>query len=461
MWTSVRSRQRRGDLVLRDGSRIGVIGGGPAGSFFSIFLLDMAERAGLDLAVEIHEPRDFSRPGAASCNMCGGIVSESLIQALATEGINLPSTVVERGIDSYVMHLEEGNVRIRTPLSEKRIAAVHRGAGPRGVRDWRWRSFDGYLLDLALSRGAVLVPGRIEEMSWLEGRPALRGASGEPRAYDLLAVAAGVNSRLPGRLEALRFGYRAPRTTRTYICEIHLGEHGVRERFGSSMHIFLLDLPRLKFAALVPKGEHVTLCMLGDRIDAALIEAFLRKPEVSACLPPGWRPAPEMCRCAPLMVVRGGRRPFADRIVFIGDCGVARLYKDGIGSAYRTAKAAAVTAVFDGISAGDFKTRFGRACRSIEVDNAIGRVVFAVAGRQRRRRRDCRGILRMAAAEQRAPGRGSPMSTVLWDVFTGSAPYREVLLRTLHPRFWGRLGVEIVKGALARGGDGHGASPER
>jgi CRP-like cAMP-binding protein len=31
------------------------------------------------------------------------------------------------------------------------------------------------------------------------------------------------------------------------------------------------------------------------------------------------------------------------------------------------------------------------------------------------------------------------MSTVLWDMFTGSAPYREVFLRTLHPMFLFRL----------------------
>ena len=36
-------------LKLENGSRVGVIGGGPAGSFFSFFLLQMAERVGLDL----------------------------------------------------------------------------------------------------------------------------------------------------------------------------------------------------------------------------------------------------------------------------------------------------------------------------------------------------------------------------------------------------------------------------
>jgi len=440
-------RSRRSDLALRDGSCVGVIGGGPAGSFFSIFLLDMAERVGLDLRVEIYEPRDFSRTGPASCNMCGGIVSESLVQALAAEGINLPPSVVERGIDSYVLHMEAGSVRIQTPLAEKRIAAVHRGAGPRGSRDWKWRSFDGYLLELALSRGAILVPHRVEEVSYQNGRPSLRSAGGPLRTVDLLAVASGVNSSLPKALEGLRLGYRAPRTTKTYICEIRLGEETVEERFGGSMHVFLLDIPRLEFAALIPKGEYVTMCLMGKRIDASVIGAFLSAPEVRSCLPPGWSAPPDLCHCAPLMSIQGARRPYADRVVFIGDCGVTRLYKDGIGSAYRTAKAAAVTAIFDGISAEDFRRRFWRSCRSLNADNAIGRLVFAIAGQQRKRKHDCRGIMRMVAAEQRAPGDRRRMSTVLWDVFTGSAPYKEVFLRTLHPLFWGRLILEILRGA--------------
>jgi len=83
-------------LALTDGSRVGVIGGGPAGSFFSYFLLDMARRAGLAVEVDIYEPRDFGGVAPQGCNMCGGIVSESLVQMLAAEGINLPGSVIQR-----------------------------------------------------------------------------------------------------------------------------------------------------------------------------------------------------------------------------------------------------------------------------------------------------------------------------------------------------------------------------
>ena len=45
----------------------------------------------------------------------------------------------------------------------------------------------------------------------------------------------------------------------------------------------------------------------------------------------------------------------------------------------------------------------------------------------------------MTEQEQYGTGVAPRMSSVLWDVFTGSAPYREVLLRTLHPIFISRL----------------------
>jgi hypothetical protein len=60
----------------------------------------MAEWAGIELEVDLYEPRDFSSPGPAGCNMCGEVISESLVQLLAAEGIELPPTVVQRGIDS-------------------------------------------------------------------------------------------------------------------------------------------------------------------------------------------------------------------------------------------------------------------------------------------------------------------------------------------------------------------------
>jgi hypothetical protein len=151
-----------------------------------------------------------------------------------------------------------------------------------------------------------------------------------------------------------------------------------------------------------------------------------------------------MCHCSPKINIAGAAQPFGDRLVFIGDCAVTRLYKDGIGGAYRAAKAAAVTAVFEGIAQEDFRRHYAPACRATALDNAIGKLIFAVAGIQQKIRHDRRGILRMLAREQDQPETRRPMSLVMWDMFTGSASYREVFVRTLHPSFWARLLWEII-----------------
>jgi flavin-dependent dehydrogenase len=426
-------------ITLDDNSRVAVVGAGPAGTFFSYFLSAMADRVGLEVQLDIFESRDFTIPGPAGCNMCGGIVSESLVQTLATEGINLPSTVVQRGIDSYVLHMDVGSVKIETPLQEKRIGAVHRGAGPKGSKDAPWESFDGFLLKLAMDKGANLISGRVEDIRWDDGRPVVKVRGGEPRLYDLLVVAAGVNTPTLKLFQELDIKYEPPGTTKTFICEYALGKDKIEDHLGSSMHTYLLKIPRLEFAAMIPKGEYATVCMLGKKIDKELVKSFLDSPEMKRCLPPDWDTQQEACRCMPKINIKGSNHPFGDRLIFLGDCGISRLYKDGIGAAYKTAKAAATAAVFTGISEDALKDRFWPACQKLERDNKIGKLIFSSVGLIQSFPFARRAILRMVSVEQQNRKIPQRMSTALWDLFTGSAPYREVLLRMAHPFFLSRL----------------------
>lgn len=427
------------DLKLDDGSRVAVIGGGPAGSFFSYFLLEMSNRLGIDVHLDIYEPRDFNEPAPKGCNMCGGIVSETLVQNLAAEGIILPPTVVQRGIDSYVLHMDVGSVRIATPLQEMRIGAVTRGPGPRDIKERKWGSFDHHLISLAQEKGAQRIHSRVDHVSMESGRPQLTAKDGTGRRYDLVAVAMGVNSRSLQLFEALGLGYQRPEATRTIIREYWLGQEVIGRRLGSSMHVFLLDIPRLEFAAIIPKGDYVSMCLLGDEIDNSLVEAFVQSPEVRHCMPPDWCSDERSCQCVPRISVRGVRKPYADRVVFIGDCGVTRLYKDGIGAAYRTAKAAARTAVFEGISESAFRRHYLPTCRNLAADNAVGKAIFRGARLLQKIRFARRAVLRMTLSEQQEGGRRRRMSGVLWDMFSGSAPYKNVLWRAMHPAFVARL----------------------
>lgn len=57
VWGDARFTMRgsRDHLTLRQGCRIGVVGGGPAGSFFSYFLQEMARDTDVDVHLDIYE----------------------------------------------------------------------------------------------------------------------------------------------------------------------------------------------------------------------------------------------------------------------------------------------------------------------------------------------------------------------------------------------------------------------
>jgi flavin-dependent dehydrogenase len=410
----------------------------------------MCERVGTDVQLDLYEPRTFAVPGPQGCNMCGGIISESLVQNLAAEGINLPGDVVQRGIDSYMLHMDVGSVRIATPLAEMRIGAVHRGAGPRDAKEARWESFDHHLQKLALDKGATLVNDRVDEVTRDGGKPVVKPRQGDPRPYDLIVVAVGINSAILKIFEGLGIGYARPQVTKTLIREYLLGQDVISRTLGTSMHVFLLNIPRLEFAALIPKGDYVTMCLLGEDIDTALVDAFVAAPEVKACMPDGWTPTDKSCQCMPRINVQGVAKPYADRFLFIGDSGITRLYKDGIGAAYRTAKAAARAAVFGGLSEGDFERHYMPVCRKILSDNRIGKVAFSFTRVAQRAPHLRRALLRMTEREQASPSAVPRMSGVLWDMFSGSAPYADISTRMLHPAFIGNFMWSMAAANLSR-----------
>jgi flavin-dependent dehydrogenase len=420
----------------------------------------MAERAGLKIHVDIYEPRDFNAPAPVGCNMCGGVIYESLVQNLAVEGINLPSTVVQRGIEYNQLHLDIGSVQIRTPRREKRIATTYRGAGPRGSEEGEHFGLDNYLMQAACKKGARHILDRVNGVRWSTDNNGInpedkliqiKTQETDYQSYELLAVTAGVNTALLKMFDGLEIGYEPPQTTKLLTREYQLGEEAVSQNMGSVFHGFLLDIPGLDYGAIIPKGKYVTVCLLSSHgdLDAGVMDTFLNDPAVRGVLPSNFSPDSFSCHCSPRINVKGHALPFGDRIVFIGDSGVSRLYKDGIGAAYRAAKIAASTAVFQGISAQDFKTYYLPFCKKVDLDNQIGKLIFRIISQIQRMPFARRAILRMVASEQDGKSNAERgMSMLMWDMLTGGAPYREVLRRALHPvfliRFLWNIGLSLV-----------------
>jgi len=421
-------------FLLDDGSKIAVIGGGPAGSFFTYFALDFAERIGLDISIDIYEAKDLTCSGPVGCNNCGGIVSESLIQSLATEGIVLSSNVIRRGIESYTMHLEQGSTLIETPLNEQRIAAMFRGFGPKGCEDPELGGFDNYLLELCKMKGARIVQERISEALRTADGVTLNTKNGQKARYDLVVGAVGLNTKALNLFQSICPSFVPPETTKTYISEFQMEPEVIDKYFGNSMHVFLLNLPNIKFGALIPKGSYVTLVLLGNDINMEIAGSFINSEPVRKLFPPGIT-LEEItpCKCFPRINVKGAKLAYDDRVVLVGDSASSKLYKNGVGAAYITGKAAANTAIFNGISAGAFRKYYQPVCTDLDRDNLIGKFIFSVTGIIQKSVLLKSALIQMVITEQGMENSKRRMSSVLWDTFTGSAAYRDIFFRCLNP----------------------------
>jgi flavin-dependent dehydrogenase len=437
------------NITLEENAKIAVIGGGPSGSFFSIFALKMAKMVDKKINLTIFEPKTFSKDGPAGCNRCGGVISEHLVQELAVEGINIPPEVVQRGISSYVLHTLHGNVHIESPAAENRIATVYRGGGPKGLKVRERESFDNFLLQEAIHEGASHVPVRVDGLK-IGSRPVITSKGKDVMEADLVVGAFGVNSTAVKMFEDVGIGYKQPKTTSAFITELELGKETVSQYFGNSIHFFLVPKPgNVKFAGLIPKGSYVTLCILGKNIDKETVTELLESPAAKNVLPDNCL-RDNFCKCFPKLSLNSAKGAFADRVVVIGDAGSTRLFKDGIGASYIMGKAAAHTAVLQGVSKKDFAEQYYPVYRDIVIDNLYGKFVYQTTYTYKNIGLLTESMINVVRKEQgNRSDKFARLSSMLWDTFTGNGSYKSIFARGLNIGMHAHLGWEFVK-ALGR-----------
>jgi len=140
------------------------------------------------------------------------------------------------------------------------------------------------------------------------------------------------------------------------------------------------------------------------------------------------------CQCYPFINIKGAKLAHSNRVVLIGDSSTSKLYKNGIGAAYITAKAAATTAIVHGISESHFNKYFQPACNKLQNDNRLGKFIFAITSIIQKSSILKSAMLRIVIKEQKMKREKRLLSSMLWDTFTGSAPYNSIFYRFLHPR---------------------------
>jgi len=436
-------------MPLRDGARIAVIGGGPAGSFFAHFARKWAERKGLRVTVTIFDGKDFLERGPRGCNLCAGVIARSLEAGLEKEGLVLPEKRILSRVEGYTLHVGHESLSLSGGSTGKKpIATVFRGNGPRFSRFPDVISFDDFLLSWAEDRGAEVIPQPVWRVM-LPPDPSRRvtllfGDQGNPEHFeaDLVVGAFGVNTPLLREVNELGFGYRPPTTLTTFQAEFRLDSGEAKKRYGDNIHVYLSPSRTIRSATAVPKGDYLTVTLVGKKdMGPARLREFFGHHEL-------WKdlaPLKPHCYCFPRIAVSAARRPFFHRLVLIGDASFSRHYKNGIESAFLTARLAAAAAFNRGVDAGSFAAAYYRPARALIVrDNLYGRILF--------RLNDLISSIgplarsHISLAKRKSSGHASAqIQRILWSMFTGEVPYREIFAMAWDVRLQTALCLNMLR----------------
>jgi flavin-dependent dehydrogenase len=424
-------------MRLQENSRVCIIGGGPAGSFAAIHLLNRARTAGIRLQVRIFDPRFIHEaPGPPSCKGCAGIVSANAVEAMEGIGLRIPPRVIQETIDEYRVHILGQTICLPQPRPGRKILSIYRGRGPRDHRGEPIKSLDSYLLAEARERGAEYVPEHVRSVGWQEV-PVVH-AENETFPADLVVVANGVNSRPV--LEPF-YEYIPPPV------EI-MAQNEIRKPADWPAHTvaaFFGEPKGLMFGALIPKKDYLNVSLLGHGMGPDPIREFFQAQAdvIGRYLPGG--PPEGCCGCSPRVPLQAAHRFFGDRWVAIGDAAVTRLYKDGMLSSFLTARQAMETAVESGIHAAAFEAGYAPIARRIEGDNRYGEILFRISSMIIRNQRLTGAFLFSLRVDERRPPEQKILARLIWGMLTGDESYRDLFRMSFRPRDLAILGREALR----------------
>ncbi len=412
------------NLRLRNGDRVCIIGGGPAGSFSALHLLRLARQQGLDCEVVIYEAHDFFTPGAVrNCKGCAGILSAGALERMADLGLSLPPQVVQSELRTYEVHVPGQVTIIDQPVAGRKILSVYRGSGPRRHQGDPLASFDGFLLSQAMAAGAQHIRARVRKVTW-DGRPIVHTDQADQRA-DFLVLATGVNSRSP--LDPV-FGYRPPSSAVMIQDEIWRPDDWPDYRVAG----FFGEPRGLLFGALVPKGDYLNVSLLWRGPVAHAIQQFYISQAANLqhffpTMPQG------LCGCSPRILTGPASAYYGDRWVGVGDAVVSHLYKDGIHSAFLTSQAAMSAALECGIGREHFRRTYQPFCDHLAADNRYGTLLYAAFSRFLGVPRCASAFADSVRAEAGLALEQQLHARLLWGMLTGAEPYGDLLRLVLKP----------------------------
>ncbi len=349
---------------LRNGARVVIVGGGPAGAGSALALNALARQMGRTVYITVFEGKVFA--GERHFNQCAGVLSPPIARVmLESLGIAFPRHLIQREIAGYVLHSDRRAILLDS--DDPPSYAVRRV------------QFDDYLLESARAAGIRVVACRVTDLEFHDDRVVVYAENGNAEA-DVVIGAFGADD---GAAAVFRRAteYRAPRFLSSIVTKIHPGPE-IMTAFGDRIHAFLPSMPGVEFGAVTPKGNHLTTNIAGENVDAGTMHAFLGRDAVRAVLPrlEDARGRHDLAFFKGRFPISPARALHGDRWVVVGDAaGLVRPFKGkGVTSALLTGARAARTILCDGISQRAF-CQYRRACRDIIDDLPYGRAMRALA----------------------------------------------------------------------------------
>ena len=443
-------------LRLTNNSKIAIIGGGPAGSFFANDAIREAKSLGINIQITIFNGKDFSQRGPSGCNMSAAVIAGTLHAKLIRDGIILPESIIRQEIKGYYFHTEEYGIELYKPdqISKTSIMAVYRGNGPLYSTHTGSHSFDDFLLKHVIKQGVTVISEPVLDLNLSSNldTPATviygKGGPQNKMEADLVVGAFGVNSRIIDKIKDLNFGYIPPKTIRTCQMEIPLDPAFIKNSFKDNIQVFALGIEPFRFASMVPKDNYVTVSLVGSRdLTSNDLIDFLNHPVVRKNLPHDWEMPDKFCMCLPKIVLSHSKNPFTDRLVIVGDASISRIFKNGLESAYITSQLAVRTAFEHGISSEDFARHYYKPARKLlAMDNKLGTVILAISDFVTRQNWLVKARLSYVE-DKRGSWIANHLNSLLWNMVTGDAPYHKILIQAINPLFQIKL-IPITLKAL-------------
>lgn len=440
-------------LELKDKDRVAVLGGGPAGAFFAIFLLRLAKKAHLDICVTIIDRRMVKEPGRPlqelkGCNFCAGIISPRLQKKLTENRIRISPDIICEKFTHIWIHGLWKNFPLRVPLGQG-IFSVFRGTLPPD-REGMIQGLDGFLLKKAIELGANIVTGEAKSIDYTQAhKPRLKITSPLGDMFfmesEFACICKGVGpisgekckkDSFSGSYQRINPLFVPAKTRPALIFELKPGSPYLKKYMNKELYIMVSGSKKLdlEHIALIPKKDYLTVSLVGKSIDNAsfpedigpIIKIFLSLPRIQKILP-ALGNSPVVCTCCPSMAVAPARVPFSDRIALAGDAMGARLYRDGLFSSFISAKALAQTIIHKGVDKKSLSRGYGWVTRWLKTDNQYAKLVMGLIQRILKSPILNRILYQTFATEMKFKKKDQwPLGNVLWKVGSGAADYKEI-----------------------------------